>query len=48
MQTNENNLKNFAGIETVDSNTPNFETILERGDMKLYRIITQPASAEKL
>lgn len=43
MQTNENNLKNFAGIEAVNEDTPNFETILKKGDMRLHRIV-QPVS----
>ena len=39
IQTNEDNRKDFAGIEAVDDDTPGFEVIMEEGDMRLYRIV---------
>ena len=39
IQTNEDNRKDFAGIEAVDGGTPGFEVIMEEGDMRLYRIV---------
>ena len=44
IQTNEDNRKDFAGIEAVDDDTPGFEVIMEKGDMRLYRIM-QPETA---
>ena len=39
IQTNEDNRKNFAGIEAVDDGTPGFEVVMKEGDMRLYRIV---------
>lgn len=39
IQTNEDNMRNYAGIDAVDESTPGFELVLSDGDMKLYRIV---------
>ena len=44
IQTNEDNRKDFAGIEAVDDGTPGFEVVMKEGDMRLYRIM-QPETA---
>lgn len=38
IQTNEDNTKNYAGIDAVDEATPGFKLILKDGDMRLYAI----------
>lgn len=43
IQTNEDNQKNFAGIEAVGDDTPGFKVIMEEGDMRLYQIIAPTA-----
>ena len=39
IQTNEDNRKDFAGIEAVDDDIPGFEVVMKEGDMRLYRIV---------
>lgn len=39
IQTNEDNRKDFAGVDAVDDDTPGFEVIMEEGAMRLYRIV---------
>lgn len=39
IQTNEDNRKDFAGIEAVDDGTPGFEVVMKAGDMRLYQIV---------
>lgn len=38
IQTNEDNMKNYADIDAVDEATPGFKLILKDGDMRLYAI----------
>ena len=37
-QYRKQHIKEWAGIDAVDDNTPGFELVLKRGDMRLYRI----------
>lgn len=39
IQTNEDNMKNYAGIDAIGETTPGFELVFSDGDMKLYRIV---------
>lgn len=38
IQTNENNLNAWRGIDAIDDDTPGFEVALSDGNMRLYRI----------